>query len=189
MELFYCKNYFNLRKIFDFRLFKMAANQTDRSSLEQRSVIKFLLAEKCKQSEIYRRIWDVYREVCLRRKKVYKFAEYGFATTSLSQSNSPWHGNRLTLLNKILGTAANKEGHVDKFLDHERTHPYWFPWKISHRKQCILFPTSGGQNLGSKIILLICVLLLFVYRYYIIKKKAKALFDSYWNCIMFSGLG
>ena len=34
-------NCFNLAKIFVLRLFKMVANQTDCSTLEQRSVIKF----------------------------------------------------------------------------------------------------------------------------------------------------
>ena len=42
----YTKNYLNLAKIFLLRLFKMAANQT--ALQEQRSVIKFLAAEKCK---------------------------------------------------------------------------------------------------------------------------------------------
>ena len=46
--------------IFALRLFKMAANQTECSGFEQRSVIKSLLAEKCKPSEIYRRMRDVF---------------------------------------------------------------------------------------------------------------------------------
>ena len=40
----------------------MVANQTDCSRLEQRSIIKFLMA-KCKPCEIYQRICDVYGEV------------------------------------------------------------------------------------------------------------------------------
>ena len=35
---------------------QMMAIQTDCSSLEQRSVIKFLVSEKCKPCEIYRRM-------------------------------------------------------------------------------------------------------------------------------------
>ena len=44
---FIVKNYFNLTKLFLLRLFKMVANQTEWSRLEKRSVIKFLVAEKC----------------------------------------------------------------------------------------------------------------------------------------------
>ena len=40
----------------------MAANQTDCSRLEQKSFIKCLHAEKCKPSEIYRKMSDVYGE-------------------------------------------------------------------------------------------------------------------------------
>ena len=57
---FRAKNYFNITKIFLLRLFKNMSNQTECSRLEQRSVIKFLVAEKCKPCEIYRRIYDVY---------------------------------------------------------------------------------------------------------------------------------
>ena len=54
------------------RLFKMAANQTECFRLEQRSVIKFLMAEKYKLYEIYWRMSDVYREACLNQKNVCK---------------------------------------------------------------------------------------------------------------------
>ena len=47
----------------------MVMNQTECSSLEQRSVIKFLLTEKCKSCEIYRKMCDVYGEVCFNLKK------------------------------------------------------------------------------------------------------------------------
>ena len=40
----------------------MMANQTECSQLEQRSAIKFLVAEKDKSSEIFRRICDVYKK-------------------------------------------------------------------------------------------------------------------------------
>ena len=41
------KNYSNLTKIFVLRLFKMVTNQTECSGLEQKSVSKFLVAERC----------------------------------------------------------------------------------------------------------------------------------------------
>ena len=42
----------------------MIENQPECSKLEQRLVIKVLLAEKCKPYEIYRRMCDVYKEDC-----------------------------------------------------------------------------------------------------------------------------
>ena len=68
LELVYSKNYFNLTKIFVLSLFKMAAIQTVCS--RQMSIIKFLLAEKCKPCDIYRRMCDVYRETCFSHKKM-----------------------------------------------------------------------------------------------------------------------
>ena len=59
LELLNSKNYFNLANIFVLRLFKMAAYQTKWFRLEQRSVIKFLVTEKCKPCESYRRMCDV----------------------------------------------------------------------------------------------------------------------------------
>ena len=64
LELVYSKIYINLAKIFLLRLFKRAANQRECARLEQRPVIKFLVAENYKQCEIYRRIGDVYGEEC-----------------------------------------------------------------------------------------------------------------------------
>ena len=46
----------------------MVKNQTDSSRLEQRSVIKVLVAEKCKPCDIHRKICDVYGEVCFIEK-------------------------------------------------------------------------------------------------------------------------
>ena len=50
-------------------LFKMTANQTQSTRLEQRFVIKFMVAEKCKPCEIYSRMGDVYIEGNLNPKK------------------------------------------------------------------------------------------------------------------------
>ena len=51
--------------MFTLRLFKMVENQTEYSRLEQRSVIKFVMAEKCKSCEIYWRTCDVNGEECV----------------------------------------------------------------------------------------------------------------------------
>ena len=77
------QKYFNLTEIFVLRLFKMVTNKTECSKLEQRSVIKFLVAEKCKPYEIYKSMY-VYSEEYFSRKNVYKWVKYVFATKSLS---------------------------------------------------------------------------------------------------------
>ena len=67
LELVNSKNYLNHKK-YVLRLFKMVANPTECSKLEQRSVMKFLMAEKHKACEIHRRMCDVYEEACLSQK-------------------------------------------------------------------------------------------------------------------------
>ena len=52
----------------------MMANQTQCSWFQQRSVIKYLLAEKCKLCEIYKRIYDVYK-ACFDKKNIYKWTK------------------------------------------------------------------------------------------------------------------
>ena len=47
------------------RLLKMVKNQT----VFNRSVIKFLVVEKCIPYQIYRRMFDVYGEVCFSQKR------------------------------------------------------------------------------------------------------------------------
>ena len=48
----------------------MAANQC--SWLEQRSVIKFLVTDKCKLYEINRKMYGVYADACFCKKKINK---------------------------------------------------------------------------------------------------------------------
>ena len=82
------------QKIFLLRLFKIVANQTGCSRFEQRSFIKFLVAEKCKPCKIYRTMGDVYGEAnfC---QKVYKYlqSKHGLANMTLNQKDSPWSRN------------------------------------------------------------------------------------------------
>ena len=68
---------------------------------------------------------NIYREACFSKKKkkkknVYKWAKYGFATFSPSQKDSSRIGN--TLGQKVLVAGVSKEGHAVSFLGHERTH-------------------------------------------------------------------
>ena len=90
------QNNFNHAKIFILRLFKMVVSQSA-PRLEQRSVIKLLVAEKCKSWDIYRRIPDVYRKACSGKKKVYIWAKHRIDTTSSSRKDCPRSGNSLTL--------------------------------------------------------------------------------------------
>ena len=46
----------------------MVENQTKCSKLEQKSIIKLLMAEKSKPCEIYKRICGVYGEACFNQK-------------------------------------------------------------------------------------------------------------------------
>ena len=47
------------------------------------SVMKFLVAEKCKPCEIYRRMCDVYDEACFSHENVYSWARHGFEQRSV----------------------------------------------------------------------------------------------------------
>ena len=67
----------------------MVANQTVYSSFEQRSIIKFSVAEKSKPCEIYRRMCDVYREECFSQKM---FTNMGLTLRNQSQKDSTWRG-------------------------------------------------------------------------------------------------
>ena len=71
----------------------MAENQTECFRLEQRSVIKFLMAKKYKPNEIHRRKHNVYKEACFSKKNVYKWAKHDFSAINLSQKDSPWSWN------------------------------------------------------------------------------------------------
>ena len=53
LELLYNKNYFNVINYICFEAIQNDENQTDCSKLEQRFVIKFLVADKGKPCEIY----------------------------------------------------------------------------------------------------------------------------------------
>ena len=87
----------------------MAASQTECSRVEQRCVIKFLMTEKCKTSEIYKSICDVYGKACFSLKNVYKWVEYEFIK-SLRKKDSPSSRNTdSSNKEKIPETAVRKE--------------------------------------------------------------------------------
>ena len=71
LELVYNKNYSNIAKILVLRLFKMVANQRECFTLEQRYLIKFVVAEKCQQWGIHWKMCDVNGASCLSKKKMF----------------------------------------------------------------------------------------------------------------------
>ena len=89
--------------------------------------IKFFMAEKCKQLEIYRRMCGVYREAYFSQKMF---------TNGLNMDLPQWAWIKMTIYRmethwlfgkeKVPGAAASKEGHADSVLEHERTHFSWF---------------------------------------------------------------
>ena len=113
----------------------MAANQTEFSRPEQRAVMGFLIAEKCKPSEIYQRMCDVQMftnrlSMGLPLRAWVKKTVYGMETERLSSKE------------KILSAVVSKEDHADNVLGYERIHHYWFSWKRCNYKQYFLLPTS-----------------------------------------------
>ena len=60
----------------------MVTNQRECSRLEQRYGIKSLMAEKGKLYEIYRRMYDTYREACFSPKNLSEWTKYRFVTMS-----------------------------------------------------------------------------------------------------------
>ena len=71
----------------------MVANHIESTELEQRFAMKFLIAEKCKLCEIYKRIYDVYEKTCFSTKNIHKWAKHGFVTMSLSRKDSIQSGH------------------------------------------------------------------------------------------------
>ena len=62
----------------------MVENQSA-PSLNRGLSLNFLVAEKCKPCEIYRRMCEVYWEACFSWKNLYKWAKHGFSTISRNQ--------------------------------------------------------------------------------------------------------
>ena len=67
LKLVYSKKYFNPEKNC-FRAIQNGTNQTECSRLEQKSLLKLLVAEMRKQYEFLRRMYDAYVEDILAKK-------------------------------------------------------------------------------------------------------------------------
>ena len=130
----------------------MVSNKTDSSKLEQWSVIKFLLAKKYKQCKIYRRMCDVYREVCLSQEMFTKGVNMGLLLQA--QVGKTIHGvetHHLYSKEKVPGEVVSKEGPTDNLWNIKGfitvySHTFFkekqFLWKRCSCKQCFLLPTS-----------------------------------------------
>ena len=141
LELVYRKEIIlNSQKYF-LRLFKMAADQVECFRLKQRSVIKFLLVEKSKPYEIYRKICDVHREECFSQKMFANRLNMGLSLSAWIKKTV--HGvetHWLSSKEKVPDAAVTKDSDVDSLLGQKRTHHYWFLWKRCNHKQYFLLP-------------------------------------------------
>ena len=102
------------------RQLKMLANQTKCSRLEQRSIIKFLVVERYKPYEIYRRMCDVYGEACFDEKK----KPYKWAKSFKEVQNNIQDKDKVKIEDISLGT-THKIGHDD--LAFSKVSCHWVP--------------------------------------------------------------
>ena len=87
------------------------------SILEQRSVIRVLVAEKCKPYEIYERMCDVNEEAYFNQKMFTNQLNIGLpqqARVEMTVHGMETHW--LSCKEKVSGSAVSKEGHADMLL-------------------------------------------------------------------------
>ena len=141
LELVYGKNYSNLIKIFVLRLFKMVANQKQCFRLEQRSLIRFLIATKSKPCDIYRRMYVVYGEAYFSQKRFTNTLNMGMPLRTRIKKTIQRVGKHwLFGKEKVLGAAIGKEGHANCLQAYKMINHYWFSWKRGSHQLCFLLP-------------------------------------------------
>ena len=152
----------------------MAENQKESSSLEQRTVIKSLVAEKCKRWEIYWRMWDVCGETCF-GKNHYKMAEL------IKVLNSILDEHRLTMActPEIVDSVSvlilvNIRGN---FWIYSPQYSAWWPC-LSLRKCKIIYCSKNSGNYQSLWLVTSITSLLF--------RSACILFSPVWLPLRFS---
>ena len=99
--------------------------QTECSRLEQRSVIKLFLIEKCKPCEICRRMCNVCGEALFPQKMFTNELNIGLSLQTWVKKTI--HGMEMYWLSskeKVLGSVISKEGHAVSVLGYEKTHHY-----------------------------------------------------------------
>ena len=82
---------------------------------------------------------DIYKESCFGEKMFTNGLKMGLSLLvwiekTVHEVEIHW----LSSKEKVPGTAVSKEGDADSVLGQERRHYYWFPWKRSNSKQCLL---------------------------------------------------
>ena len=79
------------------------------------------MAEKSKPCEIYRGMWDVYREIHFSQKNVYKLLDMDLPLWVWTEKTV--HGMEISWFSgkeKVLEAAVSREGHVDCVLEYQR---------------------------------------------------------------------
>ena len=89
------------------------------SRLKQWSVMKFLVVEKCKQCEIYRKMCDAYREGCFCQKKTNFINGINLGLSQVSHKESRCRGNT-----RFLTQQSVKQVILDSLLGYEKTNDY-----------------------------------------------------------------
>ena len=116
----------------------MTTYRTDYSRLEQRSVIKLLLAEECKQCEINRRMCHVYGKSCFSPKSITNWLNNGLPVWA--RGRKIVHRIETLYKENVPGEAIGQEGQNDILLRQERNHSNWFPWKRLNFEKFFLLP-------------------------------------------------
>ena len=91
-------------------------------------------------------MWNLQKNMYVLIKKMFK-NELNMGLPWWAQVKKTVHGMktyRLSGKEKIPDTAVNKDD-TNSFLEYERTHHYWFPWKKYNCKQCFLMPTLDAK--------------------------------------------
>ena len=82
--------------------------------------MKFLLAKPC---EFYRRMYNVYAEVCFNQEMFANWLNMGLPLqVRVKETVDGVETHRLSGKERFPGTSVSKEGHADCLLAHERTH-------------------------------------------------------------------
>ena len=130
LKLVYSKNNLNLEKYCfaaiddDYKLNRV------HHTLEHRSLIKILVTKKCKQSAVYRRMYEVqgeanFREKCFTNGQNMVVPQRACVEKIVRKLETQWHSGKV----KVLGAAVREEAYVEGLGWYERTRQYWFPWK------------------------------------------------------------
>ena len=79
--------------------------------------------KKCKPSEIYRRMCDVYRKTCFSQKLFRNGLNMGLPLRVWVKKKVNWvERHWVSGKEKVPDTDVSKEGHADSLIDHEKTH-------------------------------------------------------------------